>query len=132
MTIDLVPRRMGKRAAGAMAREHERGREIGQAELADVQDGKVRILLWIRAEVPRIYFIFAHLQPIQILDSGNLGNGLGHGPRGPQFLYFLLFAESSYGQRFLRRRHVYIHCKGFLCFHNRVAVCVCFSICIVI
>ena len=78
MSVNLVAGRVKKRAAGTMAAEHELGTEVRETEFADVQDREMGIFLGVRAEVPRLNLMLAHLDPVQILDPGYLGYRLCH------------------------------------------------------
>jgi hypothetical protein len=70
---------MHKRAVLPMPPEHKLAREVREAELAEVQDGLVRVLGWVRREVPRLDLVPAHLYPVQVLHAGDLRRGLRHG-----------------------------------------------------
>ena len=79
MSVNLVAGWMEKDAAGTVTTEHELGSEVGETEFADVQDREMGILLRIRAEVPRLDLVLAHLNPVEVLDASDFGDRLGHG-----------------------------------------------------
>ena len=71
MSVNLIARWVKKGAAGTVTTEHELGSEIRETVLADVQDREMGILLRIRAEVPRLDLVLAHLNPVEVLDASN-------------------------------------------------------------
>ena len=54
------------------------------------------VFLWVRAEIPRVHFVPADLQPIQVFHPRNFGDGLSHRARRAQLLNLLLFAEHGW------------------------------------
>ena len=81
MPVDLVPRWVKERASFSVSREHELRAEIRQAELADVENGQIGVFAGVWAEVPRVDFVLADLQAVEILHASDFGDALRHGAR---------------------------------------------------
>ena len=80
-----------------MAFEGFAGREVGEAELVDVDYVRVGEFLRVRGEVPRFHFVFAHLDAGEVTDQMELGMVLDHGASGAQFFNFLFWVGEGLG-----------------------------------
>ncbi len=81
-----------------MPPEHKLAWEVRETELAEEQDGQVRILSRIGREIPRLDLMPAHLYPVQVLHARNLRRGLGHRARMAEF-FDLRFLAHVHGRR---------------------------------
>ena len=66
--------------------------EVAEAEFADVDHVGVGKFGWVRAEVPGLELVTAHLDAREVADAGDFGLVLGHAASGAEFLDFFLAA----------------------------------------
>lgn len=92
VAVDLVAGGMQQGAFGAVPLELLQRGGVGEAEFADVDHVGVGVRAWIGAEVPGLHLVFAHLDPLQVPDAGDLGLVLRHAAAGPQLFDFFLAA----------------------------------------
>lgn len=92
VAVDLVAGGVQQGALGAVALELLQRGGVGEAELADVDHVGVGVRTGVGAEVPGLHLVFAHLDPLQVPDAGDLGLVLRHAATGPQLFNFFLAA----------------------------------------
>jgi len=90
VAVDLVAGRVQERAFGAVALEGPPSAEVRQAELADVHHFFFRVFDRVRAEVPRLHLVLAHLHPAQVPHPADFRLVLRHAAARAEFLDLLL------------------------------------------
>ena len=91
VAVDFVAWWMHQQALAAVAIEQELAREVRQTHFAQIQAVDVRKLRWVRAKVPGLDLVLAHLDQVEVLDARDLAGALRHGARSAQLfdLFFL-------------------------------------------
>src|SRR6266481_4515244 len=85
----------------------------------------MRVLLWVRTEVPSVDFMSANGESIEILHAGDLRDGLCHGTTRSKFLYLCFLRE---GAEWRRRAHVRGRAQIKLAFRIHIPICVCVQV----
>lgn len=88
VAVDFVAWRVQQCAFRAMPVELPFATEIQKAHFADVHDVAVGEFDGVRAEVPRLDFVFAHLDFFEVAHPADFGLVLRHGAAGSEFFDF--------------------------------------------